>query len=253
MFRSRSIDLSLHIHRDPAAMAERVAHLLADHCEQAIAERGVFTLALSGGTTPIPLFQLLAQADWAERLPWERIEVYWVDERCVGPEHPDSNYGMARRELLSKVPATRFYRIKGEDRPEHAAQAYEEIIRNNFRLAAHELPRFDFIMLGMGEDGHTGSLFTGTPGLVDKQRLVIDQYVPERKADRVTLTLQVLNNARCCLFLVTGEDKHHVLSQALNLLDEPRLPAQLVRPTGGNLIWIVDDAAARGEQRTQEA
>lgn len=249
MFRSRSIHLSLHIHKNPAAMAERAAHLLADCCEQAIAERGVFNLALSGGSTPIPLFRLLSSSDWAERLPWEKIAVYWVDERCVGPEHPQSNYGVARRELLGNVPATRFYRMKGEADPVDAALAYEKLLRDHFNLGPGEFPRFDCVILGMGDDGHTASLFPGEPGLQECERLVIDQYVRRLKTDRLTLTLPVLNNARCCLFLVTGEEKHDVLSKALNLLSEPSLPAHFVRPPSGDLVWIVDDAAARGPEK----
>lgn len=242
---SRSIHLSVHIHKDPAAMAERAAHIIADQCEQAVAERGVFTMALSGGHTPIPLFRLLSGPDWAERLPWDNIAIYWVDERCVGPEHPDSNYGMARRELLSHVPATHFYRMKGEGNPVQAALDYEALLRDHFKTPT-ELPRFDFILLGMGEDGHTGSIFPGSPALAEKKRLVIDQYVPERKADRLTLTLPVLNNARCCMFIITGSEKHPMLQKALDLLAPPTLPAQMVRPTFGDLIWVVDEAAAKG-------
>ena len=244
--RSRSIHLTLHIHKDAAAMAERAAHLFAGHCEEAIAERGVFTVALSGGHSPVPLFRLLAGTDWAEHLPWEKIHMYWVDERCVGPEHADSNYGVVRRELLSQVPATHYYRMKGEELPERAAQIYEDMLRDHFKLGPGEFPRFDFILLGMGGDGHTGSLFSNSPGLREKKRLVIDQYVPERKADRLTLTLPVLNNARCCLFLVNGQEKHDVLAKALDLLAQPSLPAQMVRPGFGDLIWIVDEQAALG-------
>lgn len=244
--RSRSIHLSVHIHKDPAAMAERAAHIFSDLCEQSIAERGIFTVALSGGATPVPLFRLLAGPDWAEHLPWNKIAIYWVDERCTGPDHPESNYGMARRELLAHVPATLFYRMKGENNPEEAAQSYEQQLRDRFNLSGNELPRFDFMLLGMGDDGHTGSIFPGSPALVEKKRLVIDQYVPERNADRLTLTLPVINNARCCMFMVTGKEKHTVLATALDLLAKPSLPAQLVRPTFGDLIWIVDEAAATG-------
>lgn len=243
--RSRSIHLSVHIHKDNAAMAERAAHIFAEHCEEAIAERGVFNIALSGGTTPIPLFTLLSGPDWAEHLPWEKINIFWVDERCVGPEHPESNYGMTRRELLANVPATHYYRMKGEDNPVEAAQNYEATLREHFNTA--ELPRFDFILLGMGEDGHTGSIFPGSPALVEKKRWVIDQYVPERKADRLTLTLPVLNNARCCMFMINDKEKHDCLQRALDLLAQPTLPAQMVRPTFGELIWIVDEAAALGK------
>ncbi|MDD2967021.1 MAG: 6-phosphogluconolactonase [Desulfovibrionaceae bacterium] len=245
--RSRSIHLSVHIHKNPAAMAERAAHIIAHCCEEAIAERGVFTIALSGGATPLPLYRLLAGSDWAERLPWEKINIYFVDERAVEPEDADSNFGMIRRELLAHVPATHYYRIKAEKDPVVAAQQYESLLRTDFALKDNELPRFDFILLGMGNNGHTGSISVGSPAAVpDQKRLVIDQYVPGRRYDRVTMTLPVLNNARCCLFLVTGHEKHEVLSQALDLLAPPRLSAQMVRPTFGELIWIVDEAAATG-------
>ncbi len=245
----RSIHLNLHIHRDPAAMAERCAHIFAEQCEQAINERGTCSIALSGGVTPIPFFHLLARDDWGKHLPWEKINIYWVDERCVGPDHQDSNYGLVRRELLAHVAATHYYRMKGESDPVLAAQAYEQKLYTEFALSEGEIPRFDFIMLGMGEDGHTGSIFAGSPALVEKKRLVIDQYVPERAADRLTLTLPVLNNARCCVFMVTGAEKHNVLSKALDLLAEPTMPAQMVRPTFGDLVWIVDEAAATGVER----
>lgn len=246
MSRSRSIHLTLHIHKDSAAMAERAAHHLAECCEEAISQRGVFTLALSGGVTPLPLFHLLSSPDWAERLPWEKIIVYWVDERCVGPDDPSSNYGMAQRELLSHVPVTWFYRMKGEDDPVQAAHAYEDLLKEHFRLTPGQFPKFDCILLGLGEDGHTASLFPGEHGMEEKERIVIDQYVRSLRADRLTLTLPVLNNARCCMFLVTGKEKHQVLSRALNLLAEPELPAQFVRPRLGELLWIVDEGAARG-------
>ncbi len=245
--RSRSIHLSVHIHKDPAAMAERAAHILAAACEEAVAERGVFRIALSGGQTPIPLVRLLAASDWADRLPWDKMNFFWVDERCVGPDHPDSNYGLARRELLSHVPATHFYRMRGDIDPVEAAVKYEQQIRQDFNIGPNDLPRFDFMILGMGDDGHTGSIFPTSPALAERKRLVIDQYVPERKADRLTLTLPVINNSRCCMFLVTGKEKHQVLGQVLDLLAEPTLPAQMVRPSVGDLIWVVDEAAATGQ------
>lgn len=246
---SRSVHLSLHIHKNPDAMAERAAHILAAACEEAVAERGIFRMALSGGTSPIPLFRLLAKSDWADRLPWDKMVFFWVDERAVGPDHPDSNYGLARRELLSKVPATHFYRIKGEGDPVEAAKNYEELLKREFNLGPNELPRFDFMLLGMGDDGHTGSIFPNSPVLQEKERLAMDVYVPERKADRVTLTLPVINNSRLCMFLANGQGKHETLSRALNILTEPTLPAQLVRPRIGDLVWIVDEDAASGRQK----
>ncbi|MDR3044301.1 MAG: 6-phosphogluconolactonase [Desulfovibrio sp.] len=242
----RSVNLALHVMKDPAAMAEKTAQLLLERCERAVAARGVFTLALSGGSTPIPLFRLLATPAWLDRLPWEKIAVYWVDERCVEPDNPQSNYGVARRELLSLAPATRFYRMKGEMDPMEGAAAYEALLREHFDLEDGAWPRFDMVLLGMGEDGHTASLFPDSTGLAEHTRLVIDQYVLATKSDRLTLTLPVLNNARCCVFLVSGGEKHPVLARALDLLAEPTLPAQFVKPANGDLVWIVDEGAAKG-------
>ena len=242
---SRSTHLTVHVHKDEAAMAERAAHIFAQQCEEAIAERGIFNIALSGGTTPIPFFRLLSSSDWAERLPWDKISIYFVDERCVGPDHPDSNYGMIRRELLSHISATRYYRIRAENNPEQIAIQYEQMIREHFQTAT-ETPRFDFILLGMADDGHVGSIFPNSPAISEKKRLCIDQYVPERKADRITLTLPLINNTRCCMFLVSGKEKHSTLQKALDLLSPHTLPAQKVHPKFGELIWIVDEAAALG-------
>lgn len=249
MSANRSIHLTVHVHNNPAAIAERAAHILAEYCEEAIAERGVFNIALSGGATPVPFYRLLGGSDWAERLPWEKINIYFVDERSVNPESPESNYFMLRRELFSNISATHYFRIQAESDPVKAAEAYEARIRKDFNLRPGELPRFDFILLGMGKNGHTGSLSVGSPALFEKDHLVIDQYEPERKYDRVTMTLPVLNNARCCMFLVTGAEKHEVLTRALDLLAEPTLPAQMVRPTFGDLIWIVDEQAATGRMQ----
>ncbi|MDO5536936.1 MAG: 6-phosphogluconolactonase [Desulfovibrionaceae bacterium] len=243
---SRSIHLSLHIHKDPDAMAERAAHILAAACDEAVSERGVFRMAISGGKTPLPLFRLLSRKDWTDALPWDKISVFWADERCCSPDDPASNYGNAHKELLSYVPCTSYYRMRGDLDPEKAALEYEQTLRKEFMLKEGEIPRFDMILLGMGEDGHTASLFPNSPALYTRDRLVIDQYVPERGGDRLTLTLPVLNNSRCCLFMVTGKEKHSVLHRALNLLDKPELPAQLVHPPVGDLIWVVDENAATG-------
>lgn len=244
---SRSIHLSLHIHKDPEAMAERAAHLLASACEEAVAERGLFRMAISGGHTPVPLFRLLTKPDWADRLPWDKMGIFWVDERCVGADSPDSNYGVARREFLSKVQITQYHRMRGDENPEKAAADYEELLREDFYLGPRELPRFDMMILGMGADGHTASIFPGSPVLEEKKRLVTEVYVPSLNEDRITLTMPVINNSRCCMFLVTGAEKRAALGDVLNLLSEPVLPAQRVRPRAGDLVWIVDQAAATGK------
>ncbi len=244
-----STHLSLHVTPTPEALAQVTAQLLVDQCTQSIAERGHFTLALSGGSTPRALFHLLASEPYRSTIPWEKVEFYWVDERCVDPDSPESNYRVARDELLHMVSATKFYRIKGELDPAEAAQAYDHLLRQHFELGSGELPRFDCALLGMGEDGHIASLFPGEDGLDITDRLVIDQRVRALKSDRISLTLPVLNNARCCLFMVQGARKHAALSKALDLLATPELPAQRIRPTNGALIWVIDDAARTGKEK----
>lgn len=244
---SRSIHLALHIHKDPQAMAERAAHFLAAACQEAVAERDIFRIAISGGHTPVPLFQLLTMPDWVKVLPWDKMAIYWVDERCVGPDNPESNYGVARRELLGKVPAVHYYRMRGDEDPEKAAADYELLLREDFYLGPRELPRFDMMILGMGADGHTASLFPGSPALEIRDKLVTEVYVPSLQQERITLTLPVINNSRCCMFLVTGPEKRAALGDVLNLLSEPVLPAQKVRPQAGDLVWITDQAAVTGK------
>ncbi|MDR2161685.1 MAG: 6-phosphogluconolactonase [Desulfovibrio sp.] len=241
-----SVQLSLHVAPDEEAMARQALAFVSAASKEAIAQRGVFTLAVSGGSTPIPLFRLLAGSDGTGAVDWGRAEVYWVDERCVKPESGDSNYGMVRRELLTKVESTRYYRMKGEDLPEKAAKDYEDLLSDHFSLGPGEFPRFDCILLGVGANGHTGSLFPDDPALRETRRLVLDVFSREAPQPRLTMTLPVLNNARCCIFLASGRQKNHILSTALNLMAAPLLPAQMVRPRDGKLCWIIDNNAYQG-------
>lgn len=243
----KSIDcLSLQIVDDPIQVGRQAAAVLEQLCSAAIAGHGAFNIAISGGKTPIPLFQLLASPEWNGRFSWEKINLYWADERCVGPDQEQSNYRMARDELLSHVALTNFYRIRGEMDPQEGASAYERLLRTHFNLAYGELPRFDCILLGLGADGHVASIFPGSSDAVLTERLVVDQYVSKLRSSRITLTLPVINNAAACVFLVSGREKHDALSRTLDLLTTPELPAQKVRPSNGRLVWIVDEAAAQG-------
>ena len=238
--------LSLYVTADEASMAQEAAEIIACQYAEAIAKRGVFTIALSGGKTPVPLYRLLSTPQWANALDWSKVIVYWADERCVAPESDESNYRLARTELLSRVEATRFYRMKGEDTPHAAAEAYSKLLADHFCLIPGEFPRFDCILLGVGTDGHTASLFAGYPALMDTEHLVADVYNPKQKTPRLTLTLPVLNNARCCIFLASGRLKNDVLSTALNLMAAAVLPAQMVRPHNGKLCWVIDNNAYQG-------
>jgi len=226
-----------------AAAAEEVVRAAND----AVAERGRFTIALSGGSTPKNLFNLLA-TNARTVLPWDRMFFFFGDERHVPPTDPESNYRMADESLLSKVPVPpgNVFRIAAEN-PDAAAAAaaYEKTLQKFFALQPGQFPVFDLILLGMGPDGHTASLFPGTAGLQEKSRLVIANWVEKFKTSRITLTLPVLNAARCVTFLVSGTDKAPALHAVLDS-DAPgeQYPSKLVRPTDGKLIWLVDRAAA---------
>ena len=242
----KTIDLSLTVTESPQKLAKQAAHLFVERCHDALEKRGRYNVALSGGRTPKLFFEVLASAEFCNNIPWEKVNFYWVDERSVGPDDEQSNYRLAREELLHKVEATHFYRMKGEISSDEAADQYESLLRQHFELTAGELPRFDFILLGMGPDGHTASLFPEYDGIEIRNRLVIDQYIRKLDSWRITLTLPVLNNARACVFLIQGKEKHPVLKEALNLLGERTLPAQRVQPTKGKLYWIVDEEAYNG-------
>lgn len=228
----------------PEEMSQRAAETFLEAAERNIRGKGRFTIALSGGKTPEMFYKLLG-AEYADKIEWSKVHVFWGDERCVTPESPESNYNMAARALLSriKIPDKNIHRIKGEDEPASAALAYEEEIRGDFGLKAFEAPAFDMVLLGLGSDGHTLSIFPATKALFEGERLVIDTYVEKLKAHRVTMTLKTVNNASIALFLVSGLDKAGILREVLQGTGEA-CPARMVRP--GKLIWLVDrDAASR--------
>jgi 6-phosphogluconolactonase len=217
---------------------------------EASRSRGAFAVVLSGGSTPRGLYGLLASdPNLKAAVPWDRTHVFWGDERRVPPDHPDSNYRMANETLLSKVPipSTNVHRIAGEQ-PDaaFAAAAYEEEIRRHFRLAPGELPRFDLVLLGLGTEAHTASLFPRTAALEETGRLAVSNWIEKLSKERITLTAPVFNAAANVVFLVAGPDKAEALKAVLEGPYEPRqLPAQLVRPISGRLLVFADAAAAR--------
>jgi len=233
----------------PQELFEAVAEEVVRAANQAVAQRGRFTLALSGGSTPKNLYTLLA-TNARTSLPWDRTYFFWSDERHVPPSDPESNYRMAEEAMLSKVPvaASNVFRVPTEN-PDAAAaaEAYEQTLRKFFTVEAGQLPRFDLILLGMGPDGHTASLFPETAALRERSRLVVANWVEKLKTSRITFTLPLLNAARCVAFLVSGTDKASVLHEVLegNAPGE-QYPAKLVRPADGKLIWFLDRAAASG-------
>lgn len=214
---------------------------------EAVAQRGRFTIALSGGSTPRNLYTLIA-ANASASLPWGQVFFFWGDERHVPLDDPDSNYRMAREALLSKIPIppANVFPVPAENQDAAAAaEAYEQTVKKFFALREGELPRFDLILLGMGPDGHTASLFPETAALQEKSRLVVANWVDKLKASRITFTLPVLNAARCVAFLVSGVDKAAVLHEVLEgNAPLEKYPSKLVQPSNGKLIWFVDRAAA---------
>jgi 6-phosphogluconolactonase len=216
---------------------------------QAVEKKGAFTVALSGGSTPKALYSLMTtDRDLNSRVPWQKIDFFFGDERHVPPDHPDSNYRTAHEAMLSKVPVSsaRVFRMKGEYKEtDKAAAEYEQAVRKFFHLSAGQLPRFDLVMLGMGPDGHTASLFPGTKALDEHQRLVTSNWVGKFYTHRITMTAPVLNNAARVMFMVHGPDKAQPLKAVLEGPHEPaQLPSQLIHPALGTLLWLVDESAA---------
>lgn len=205
-----------------------------------IAAKGKCSLALCGGGTPKPLYALLAKE---QRVDWSRVHIFWGDERCVPPDDPQSNYRMVKETLLDAavIPPSNIHRIHGEDEPEQAAAAYEQELRRFFGDSA----RFDLVLLGMGNDGHTASLFPGTAAVTERKRWVMAQYVEHVSMWRITLTPVAINAARNVMFLVSGAQKDDRLRQVLEGPRQPEvLPAQAIQPVSGRLLWFVDQAAA---------
>ncbi len=229
-------------------LAREAADFVAWAGEQAIQSTGIFRLALSGGSTPKALYALLAGPALAGRLDWSRVVIFFGDERCVPPDHADSNVRMATDTLLKplKISQDRVFRMKGEDEPEKAARQYEEQIRKAFNVQAPAWPRFDLILLGLGDDGHTASLFPGTPALNERQRLVVPNQAPQGARQRLTFTAPLINQAHAVVFLVSGKGKAPALKAVLEdrTADTKKFPAKLIQPEQGRLIWFLDHAAA---------
>jgi 6-phosphogluconolactonase len=233
----------LRVHPDAAGLARAAAEHFVTLATAAIAAHGQFVVALSGGSTPRATYTLLANDELAARVDWPRVRVFWGDERCVPPDHAGSNYRMARETLLDHVPlpTRNVHRIQGELPPDQAATAYQAELEAVLGAGG----QFDLILLGMGEDGHTASLFPSTVALHEQTRWVVAQYVDKLSAWRVTLTPVAINAAAHVTFLVSGVGKAERLREVLDGPHQPDvLPAQIVRPTDGRLLWLVDAAAA---------
>jgi 6-phosphogluconolactonase len=234
--------LNLLVYETPEELAEAAARDFVARAEEVINVRGRFAVVLAGGSTPKATYEALAR-DYAGELDWSKVHVFFGDERTVHPDDEDSNYRMAHEALLSRVPVGSVHRMRGELPPAEAAAAYEEELREFF--GPDGVPAFDLILLGLGKDGHTASLFPETSALDMTDRWVVINPVLKLGTSRVTLTIPVINAAEAVTFLVAGEDKATALREVLEGDADPRAyPAKFIRPEGGDLSWMVDRAAA---------
>ena len=236
---------ALRVFAELESLSRSAAQKIVEASVEAVSARGSFLLVLNGGGTPTRLFQLLG-AEYRDQITWSKTHIFWGDERCVPPEDHESNYGQSWNILLSRVdlPASNIHRIKGELEPSEAANDYALILKQ-FASTPLDWPRFDLVLLGMGDDGHTASLFPGSEVNVSAPIIAVTAQYENRPASRLTLTPLVFNSARRIIFLVSGKSKSQTLASVLYGEYQPEnLPAQRIRPTDGDLIWMVDQLAA---------
>ena len=239
----------IRIHRDSQTWAEAAAEFVQEVGKEAVRANGRFLITLSGGTTPDPLYRALASPAFSDRFDWSRTTFFFSDERCVPPDDPRSNYALAHKTLFTplRITPSQVYRMAGESRdPQAAAYEYEQQLRLATKTSPSAQPSLDLIILGLGGDGHTASLFPGASILRDHQSVIAVTQSPKDPPSRLTMTLGVINRASVILFLVTGAGKARVVKAILNPKTEAerRLPASLVRPEKGRVIWFLDRAAA---------
>jgi 6-phosphogluconolactonase len=237
--------MSILVLPDLEAISHKAAEIFLDFSERAIVRKGFFTVAVSGGSTPRGLYELLGSEPLRNRADWSRVHFFWIDERCVPINDERSNFKLVFNMLLSKSPVPRIniHRIKGEKGPERGAVEYEKEIKTFFGTSG--VPVFDLILLGMGKDGHTASLFPGSEALTKTEKLVVPVFMDQPQIHRITMTLPVLNNAVQILFLVAGKAKASTLKMVLTDKERKKqYPAGLVRPVHGTILWLIDQEAA---------
>jgi len=238
-------DLQLVVKENPADLAQEAAQIFAATAVGCASGKGRFTVALSGGSTPRLMHNLLAEEPFVSEIPWEKTHVFWVDERCVPKNHPHSNFGAAKGDLVEKAPIleSQVYPMPMAFSPEQGAVEYHRTLSDFFKLAPGEFPRFDLIFLGMGSDGHTASLFPDQSALEEEERFVVSVKGGNPDVYRLTMTLPVLTNARYVVFLISGRQKAGILKTVLEN-NQVRLPAGRIRPVNGKQVWLVDREAA---------
>jgi 6-phosphogluconolactonase len=234
------------IWKDLDALSVASAHFFVTECNRCIQENGKFVVALSGGNTPKKFYELLASPAFTRNIPWRRVFLFWSDERFVPYSDAESNYRMVKESLLQgiDIPAKNIFPVPVSGPPEKAALQYETRIRNFFKASSSI---FDFLLLGVGGEGHTASLFPGSELLKERRRWVKEVWVPQKQTHRITFTLPIINKARQILFLVSGKEKAAVVSKVLaKKVNRNLLPVQMVKPAKGNTMWMLDEEAADG-------
>lgn len=243
--------MSIAIYPDTETLSQEAAQYIVRVAQEAITSHRRFTIALSGGSTPKKLYALLAEEPYRSQIDWSVVDIFWSDERCVPPGDPESNYLMAQQVLLSKIPipANQIHRMPA-DQTDRDAASYAYTLEMQQTIGSESVPSFDLIQLGMGPEGHTASLFPGQPSLHEQQRLVMPVTVPKPPPPRLTFTPRLLNAASHVLFLVTGAEKQDAVKAVLEGEFQPdEYPAQIVKPTKGEVTWMLDTAAAGKLQR----
>jgi 6-phosphogluconolactonase len=241
------ITARIDVRADTNQVASAATDMFFHAAREAIRERGQFRVAMSGGSTPRRMYRIMAQSDERDEIDWSHVDVFWGDERFVPLDHDDSNFRMCYEELLRALPISRdrYHPVPTDLRPDDAAAAYERTLREVFDIGDEAVSEFDLILLGIGDDGHTASLFPGTVALNERERLVVANFVPQQNAMRITMTIPVLINARHVLVLVTGSNKADAVWRAIE--GEENLnetPSQILREANGEVIWLLDRLAA---------
>lgn len=231
------------IYPDKNILIQESAAYISDIVQTTLNEQNKCTLVLAGGSTPKGLYKTLASHEYQEKIDWSNVHLFWGDERCVPPDHHDSNYRMAREALLDQIdiPQENVHRIPAEKEPAQAASEYEKTIKRLFGGTSH-LPEFDVILLGIGEDGHTASLFPGTTAIDENERWVTEVHVPQLDTHRITMTFPVINNGKNVIFLVSGSSKSTIMKKIYERTDTT-FPSARVSPVNGSLVYLLDKAA----------
>lgn len=230
---------------DPTLLGKQAAEIFVADAKRSIDEKRPFTVAISGGSSPRRMHKMLATEPYIQDIPWQKIHIFWVDERCVPMDSPESNYGVAKKDFIDAVPIpqTHVHWITGEPSPRMSAKEYQKTLKDLFSFENMPIPRFDLIYLGMGTDGHIASLFPEQKSLYEKENLIVAVKGGNPNVNRITMTLPLLNQARHIVFIITGKEKSRIVQKVFQD-SKTRLPAQKIRPPNGQVTWLMDRGAA---------